>query len=247
MTTLAIMQPYLFPYIGYWQLMHAADRFVIYDDVNYIKGGWINRNRILINGEPSYITMPLHQASPNRLICEINLQATTSWRDKILKTLEITYAKSPYFAEVLPVIQQIVSYESENLAAFLAHQLQVLARCMGIQTEIVITSRTYNNAALSGQARIIDICRLERAKNYINAQGGQSLYDTESFKNAGLGLHFITMQALPYKQRCADFVPYLSIIDALMEIGPNNIMRYLNAYSMLSNPATNPQTSVVKT
>ena len=79
---IAIMQPYFFPYIGYWQLIHAVDHFVIYDDVNYIKGGWINRNRILINGKPAYITVPLHKASAFKRICDTDLQPSPFWRGR---------------------------------------------------------------------------------------------------------------------------------------------------------------------
>jgi hypothetical protein len=97
MKSLAIMQPYFFPYLGYWQLIHAVDRFIIYDDVNYIKGGWINRNRLLINGEPSYITVPLNQSSSNKRICDIALDQSSLWRNKLVKMVEMTYRKSPYF------------------------------------------------------------------------------------------------------------------------------------------------------
>ena len=108
---LAIMQPYFFPYVGYWQLLNAVDRFVVYDDVNYIKGGWINRNRILINGKPSYITIPLNRASPNNLICDLTLQTSPVWRRKMIKSIENTYRKAPYFDEIFPTIEKSINYE----------------------------------------------------------------------------------------------------------------------------------------
>ena len=151
---LAIMQPYFFPYIGYWQLIHAVDRFVIYDDVNYIKGGWVNRNRILINGEPAYITVPLCQSSPYKSICEIALQPSLLWRNKLVKMVEITYRKSPCFIEVFPIIEKMIRYESDNLSDYLAHQLQTLAVFMGIKTEFIVTSRCYGNNGLSRQERV---------------------------------------------------------------------------------------------
>jgi len=230
---LAIMQPYFFPYIGYWQLIHAVDRFVIYDDVSYIKGGWINRNRILINGNPSYITIPLSQSSPNKRICDIVLQPSPLWRNKLVKKVEMTYRKSPYFIEVFPVIEKIIRYESDSLSDYLTYQLQTLAVFMGITTEFVVTSRFYGNSDLFGQDRVLDICKHEVATTYINPQGGRTLYDTETFCSADIDLRFIFMQALYYKQRAVNFVPFLSIIDALMEIGPIKIKYHLDAFDLL--------------
>lgn len=228
------MQPYFFPYIGYWQLIHAADRFVIYDDVNYIKGGWINRNRILINGEPAYVTAPLSQSSQYKRICDIALQSGTVWREKLVKMIGNTYRKAPWFDEVFPVIDRIIHNEAQNLAEYLAHQLRTFAVFMGIKTEFVVSSRCYENNSLVGQARILDICKRESATTYINPQGGQALYDTDTFRDSSVDLRFIVMRTLTYKQRTAGFVPYLSIIDALMEVGPTEIQRHLDAFDLIA-------------
>ena len=233
MANLAIMQPYFFPYIGYWQLIHAVDRFVIYDDVNFIKGGWINRNRLLINGEPAYITAPLHQPSPFKRISDTTLLSSSIWRDKLVKMVEMTYRKSPCFAEVFPVIEKLLRHETDNLSDYLAYQLQTLATFMGISTEFVLSSRCYQNDELAGQERILDICKREGASTYINLQGGQALYDGEAFHSAGIYLRFIIMQPIQYKQRAAEFVGRLSIIDALMEIGPIGIRHHLSAFKLI--------------
>ncbi|AKZ64639.1 WbqC-like protein [Herbaspirillum hiltneri N3] len=230
MTRLAIMQPYFFPYIGYWQLIQAADRFVIYDDVNYINRGWINRNRLLINGEPTLITLPLRQASQNKKICDIDIAPTAEWLKKMLRMVEVTYKKAPYFNDVFPVIEGVLTYERSNLADYLAHHLQTMASFMEIETEFVVTSRDYANSQLAAQERIIDIARREQADVYINAQGGKELYDAASFSQVGIDLRFIAMRPLPYPQRGSGFTPYLSIIDALMEVGPKQIRSHLDAY-----------------
>lgn len=233
MKTIAVMQPYFFPYIGYWQLIHAVDVFVIYDDVNFIKGGWINRNRILINAEPAYITVPLQQPSSFKRICDTSLQLSPVWRDKLVKMIEMTYRKSPFFLEVFPVIAKVIFYESDKLADFLANQLQTLATFMGIKTEFVLTSRIYENDNLSSQKRVLDICKREGAVVYINAQGGQSLYNASDFNNSGIELRFIAMKPLPYKQKAPEFIPYLSIIDVLMELGPIEIKQHLDAHEFV--------------
>lgn len=230
---LAIMQPYLFPYIGYWQLIHAANRFVIYDDVNYIKGGWINRNRILIKGEPAYITVPLHRASPFKRICDTTLLPSRVWRDKQVKTVEITYRKAPNFAAVFPVLERLIRHETDSLPDFLVHQLRALSAFMGINTEFVPTSRCYGNSDLRGQARVLDICRRERVTIFVNLPGGQKLYDPTAFRGLGVDLRFVVMQSLPYHQRSKGFVPYLSVIDALMEVGPIETRRYLDAFDLV--------------
>lgn len=235
---LAIMQPYFFPYIGYWQLIHAVDRFVIFDDVNYITRGWVNRNRILINGEPTYITVPLHQASQNKRICDIASQSSPVWRDKLVKSVEITYRKAPFFAEVFPIVEQLIRHETDSLSGYLVYQLQTLSAFMGINTEFVRTSRCYENNGLSGQVRVLDICKRECATAYINPWGGQVLYDAETFREAGMDMRFIVMHLLPYRQRTAGFVSCLSIIDALMEVGPVEIMHHLDAFDLIMSPVT---------
>ena len=137
---LGIMQPYFFPHVGYWQLLNVVDRFVIYDDVSFIKGGWVNRNRILINGGPSYITAPLSHASPNKRICDLSLQVQPDWRRKISKSIENTYRRSPYFSEVFPEIEQQLGCPASNLADYLANHLRAMATLLGINTEFVVTS-----------------------------------------------------------------------------------------------------------
>jgi hypothetical protein len=232
MTALAIMQPYLFPYIGYWQLLKATQRFVVYGDVNYINRGWINRNRILLNGAPGLITLPLLQASQNRKIDEIDIAPAAQWQRRMLRSLEMAYRKAPCFDEVYPLLEGILAHEDRNLAGFLTHQLQVLARFMGLQTQIVSSSRVYANAHLSAQERILDICRQEGATRYINAQGGRSLYEPQAFAERGIALRFIAMRALPYRQRSEGFTPYLSIVDALMENGAEGIGAHLEAFDL---------------
>jgi hypothetical protein len=229
---LAIMQPYFFPYIGYWQLIYAVDRFVIYDDVNFIKKGWINRNRILINGEPGYITIPLVGASQNKRICDIEMQTSAHWRNKMLKSIEFNYRKSPFFDEIFGEINRLISNPATNLAQFLAQSLEDIATLLGISTEFVRSSRDYGNSSLRGQDRILDICDREGATSYINAPGGQALYDTASFANANIDLCFSSGRISPYPQRAGEFVPNLSIIDALMEVGVSGVCERLREFDL---------------
>lgn len=230
---LAIMQPYFFPYIGYWQLIHAVDRFVIYDDVNYIVRGWVNRNRILINDEPIYVTASLHQASQNKKICDTELQPSPFWRNKLVKMVETTYRKSPCFTEVFPFVEQLISYETDKLSDYLIYQLRALAAFMDINTEFIVTSRCYLNNHLSGQERILDICVQEGATTYINPQGGQALYDHVAFTQCEVDLKFLIPSPIEYKQFGAVHVPWLSIIDVMMFNSQSQLRTLLNQYELV--------------
>ena len=237
MTRIAVMQPYFFPYIGYWQLMYAVDRFIVYDDLTYIKRGWINRNRILINGSPAYITVPLSRLSSNRRICDICIHAAPEWRRRLLKMLATSYGKAPYYSQVFPVIERLIRHEAERLTDYLAYQLRSLAAFLGIDTEVVTSNGRYESEHLSGQNRVIAICKRESADTYINPIGGRTLYDPLFFKSEGVDLRFLLMRPLPYRQKGERFVPYLSIVDALMEIGPTGLKEHLEAYELVSGIA----------
>ncbi len=213
----AIMQPYLFPYIGYFQLMNAVDRWVVYDDVAFIKQGWINRNRILINGEPQMFTVPLHGASSFVLInqTEINQRIYPIWKSKFYKTLEQSYRKAPNFDVIFPLIKEVLDTEHKTISALALHGLKAVTGYLEISTTIVESSASYNNNDLRGEYRVLDICRQENAMEYINVPGGKHLYDKLEFEKKNIELHFIEPKLMPYNQFKGSFVPWLSIIDVL--------------------------------
>jgi hypothetical protein len=227
--TLAIMQPYFLPYLGYFQLMAKADAFVLFDDVPYINRGWINRNRININGEAHLFTVPLQQASQNRLICEILVGDDPAWRKKMLKSVQQAYARAPQISRTLPLLESIVNHPASNLADYLRHSLATLRDYMGLSTELIDSSRRYGNRELKAQARIIDICQREKAGNYINAIGGTELYERAAFEAAGMELAFLNPVLRPYDTGKVPFVPGMSIIDVLMHNDPEAVAEHLNA------------------
>lgn len=236
---LAIMQPYFFPYLGYWQLIHAVDRFVIYDDVNFIKNGWINRNRILVNGQPVWVTVPLRHASQNKRICDLELDVSGFRRERLLKTVTQAYRRTPCFDDAYPVIEAVVENPESRLASFLESAIRSICEWIGIGSELVSTSRSYENSQLQGAARILDICAKEKASMYVNAPGGTELYDAVAFRAQGTELRFIDSRPRPYLQRgTAEFVPHLSIIDAMMELGAGGIRSRLDEYDLVSAGAS---------
>ncbi|MFJ4133623.1 WbqC family protein [Pseudomonas cyclaminis] len=231
---LVIMQPYFMAYCGYWQLLNSADKFVIYDDVNYIKQGWINRNRLLVNKKPCFMTLPLKDASPFKKIKNIEL-IDTNWREKILKTIKNTYAKSIYFHEVYPALESIINFSSNNLADYVANSIVEVAGLLQMDTQIVRSSSIYMNDMMSAQERVLDICKQESADIYINAPGGRALYSFKEFSNAGIELKFISCPMVEYKQNSDEFTPYLSIIDQLMSTGIEAVKSNLDNYSLESS------------
>ena len=210
------MQPYFLPYLGYFQLSAAADRFVIYDDVQYMKGGYVNRNTILVGGEMSRMTVPLQKASPNRLIHEIEIVTGDHWRRKLLKTIGFAYSKAPHFKTVFPLVEDIVGNMETNLSSFLQYAITRVCDYLGIGTEIIPTSRVYENRHLNRVERVIDIVKCCGGETYINPIGGVELYDRQTFADQGIDLRFLEMKPVRYRQHTDDFVPNLSILDLVM-------------------------------
>jgi hypothetical protein len=231
--TIAIMQPYIFPYIGYFQLINAVDKFVIYDDVNFINKGWINRNQILVSGKGHLFTIPLKEASQNKLILEVELALNDPWKKKFLKTIQQSYQKAPNYQKVFLLIEEIVNFESETIAELTLYALQKVCVYMHIETEIVPSSGIYNNTDLKGQDRILDICKQENASHYINPIGGMELYEKNKFEKEHIRLDFIKSTASPYLQFKNAFVPWLSIIDILMFNDDENIAKLLKEFELI--------------
>ena len=233
--TLAIMQPYFLPYIGYVQLMNAVDTFVLYDDVAFINRGWINRNRLLINGQEYLFTVPLRDASQNKRINEVKLADDPKWRSKLLKTIEQGYRKAPHYGTVMPLTEKIVNFATDSIADLVYNSLVELNQYLGLTTRLVVSSSVYGNDQLKAQERILDICRQENATRYINPIGGIELYDKPSFAQAGIELNFIEAKRIDYPQlsRAGNFIPWLSVLDALMFCDVPTVRTMLGEYELV--------------
>jgi hypothetical protein len=230
MKKVAIMQPYLFPYIGYFQLINAVDEYVIYDDVQFIKGGWINRNNILIGGRKNLVTFPLIGASANKNINEIHIQQNL---DKLEKTIFMAYSKAPYITNVSKLIKNIFDYNERNLARFAGNSIVEVSKYLDLQTRFIYSSDLDKKDELSAQPMVIDICKKLEADTYINAIGGTELYDKEAFAKQDIELKFLKPSLPEYKQFNNEFIPGLSIIDILMFNDIEKIKSMLNDYELL--------------
>lgn len=214
-----IMQPYFFPYLGYFQLINSVDKFVFYDDVNFIKQGWINRNQIKVNNQKSMFTVPVKKASSFELINETELhpQLYAKWRRKFGKTLEQAYGKTPRFDKVYPLINDILERDFEKVSDLAAESVRSISAYLGMDKEFYISSRSFStNQDLDRADRIIDITKRLGAEEYVNSPGGRSLYCKKYFQSNGITLHFIEPSLPEYTQTGKEFISGLSIIDILM-------------------------------
>lgn len=232
--TVSMMQPYLFPYLGYFQLIARSDVFVLGDDLQYAKASWINRNRILVNGQPKLITFPLRKA---HLFASINQRWLSEQypheAQKILKTLEQSYAQAPYKAETMELVRGILAHPERNLARFIENSIRRICAHLHIATPIRIGSELGLPARMDKQERVISIVQKMRGELYINSIGGTALYSHELFNRHGLTLRFLRMDDLSYPQLNHPFVPALSIIDVLMFNSRSEVQAMLKRFALV--------------
>ena len=225
---IAIMQPYFFPYIGYFQLISAVDEFVIYDNIEFTKKGWINRNRILVNGQDAYITLPLKRDSDYLDVRERFLADSWPRESRImLNRIAETYRKAPNFGLVFPLIEKCILFDENNLFRFILNSLVLINEYLQIPTPLLASSTILIDHELKAEEKVMALCKARNATEYINPIGGLKLYQKGDFQRAGLNLHFLKSNDITYKQFENHFVPWLSIIDVMMFNSKEEIKKYL--------------------
>ncbi len=228
------MQPYLFPYIGYFQLINSVDEFVLYDDVSFIKQGWINRNNILLNGARHLFTIPVQGISSHSPINQTMISdKPVNWQAKLLGTLAQAYKKAPFFKDVFPIVEAVLGdCSGKNIATVSAKSLSAVMQYLSIETNLITSSAVFENEHLKNEGRVIDICLKQEADEYFNAIGGSELYSRDHFLTNGIKLHFIKSRPVSYTQFKDEFVAGLSIIDVLMFNNVGEIANMLNEYEL---------------
>lgn len=231
---LGIMQPYFFPYIGYWQLLTAVDIFIIYDNLEYSKKGWINRNRMLLNGKDVLFTLPLKGDSDYLNIDQRKI-AESFDKDKMLNRFAAAYRKAPYFDQTFPLVERLVQWNKENLFWFLYHSVVSIVEHLAIQVEIRISSQVPIDHTLKSQDKVLAMCKATGADTYINAIGAlaMGLYSRKKFQEKEVELKFIKTNPIEYKQFGNEFVPWLSIIDVMMFNPLERTREYLDKYELV--------------
>ena len=219
----AIMQPYFFPYIGYFQLIAAVDLFIVYDNIKYTKKGWINRNRLLNNGKAAVFSLPLRSGSDSLDVRDRELAADFR-RNKLLNQINGAYRRAPFFAQTFSLIERVVRHEDSNLFRYVEHSILRTCEHLGIATEVRRSSEVAADHSLKGQERVLALCEAVGTTNYVNAIGGVHLYSRDEFQTRGVRLEFIESTPFEYAQFGGDFVPWLSIIDVMM-FNPLDVIR----------------------
>ncbi len=232
----AIMQPYFFPYLGYFQLMNAVDIFVVYDNVEFSKKGWIQRNRMLLNGKEELFSLPLKRASDFLDIRERHLADNyLETNKKTLRKLENAYSKAPNFKKIFPIIQKCFLFEDhKNLFEFLLFSIKEMRSLLNLNSELKVSSHLEGDERLKNKMRVIRLCQILNATTYINPIGGQKLYNKSEFENQGVLLKFLKMEEFSYSQQgVKDFVPWLSTIDVLMYNDMSIVATLLDKYELI--------------
>ena len=231
---LGIMQPYFLPYIGYWQLIASVDEFIVYDNIQYTKKGWINRNRILVNGKDSYITLPLKKDSDFLDVKDRYLADTWAVeKNKMLNIINQNYKKAPYFDEAFNVIVDCILYDTNNLFVFLLHSIYIIKEYLDIKTPITISSNVDINHKLKAEQKVIEFCKAKKASTYINAIGGEKLYSKKLFADQGIELNFIKSNPILFKQFRDQCLPWLSILDVMMFNPKEYVQQMLTEYKLI--------------
>jgi len=223
---LAIMQPYFLPYIGYFQLMGAVDAFVIYDNIKYTKKGWINRNRLLRDGEPALFSLPLAKDSDQLDVRERRLSLAFD-RPKLMNQFVEAYRHAPQFKSLHPRLERIVNYPDNSLFRYLLHSIEQIREQLGLPTRLIVSSDIPVDHELRGQDRVLAICKALGASCYVNPTGGVDLYQQDAFAQQGVELRFLRSTLPDYEQGKHPFVPALSVIDVLMFNTPDAVHRML--------------------
>lgn len=227
-----IWQPYFLPYIGYFQLISMVDKFVIYDNIEYTKKGWINRNRFLCNGTDKLFTLSLKKDSDYLNVAEREISNQFD-KKKLLNQLEMSYKKAPYFTTNMPIINEIITYEESNLFRYIFHSVQCICKMLDIDTEIIVSSSVRIDHSLKGQDKVLAFCERLDADTYINSIGGIALYNRDEFKKRNIDLLFFKCNDIVYSQFNNEFVSNLSIIDVMMFNSTEEIKKMLTQYTIL--------------
>jgi hypothetical protein len=232
--TVGIMQPYLFPYIGYFQLIQAVDVFVVYDNIQFTKKGWIHRNRFLQNGADTMFSLSLKKDSDFLDVNQRELADVffTDDRKKMLNQLRNAYQKAPHFKEVFPIIEQCLMQDERNLFTFIYSTIQAVCSYLEIPTKLMVSSSIEIDHSLRNKHKVLALCHALHAQQYINPSGGVELYEKAEFSADGIALQFIKSQPIVYPQLGSPFVPWLSIVDVMMFNDRASIQTFLRSYEL---------------
>ena len=211
------MQPYFFPYLGYFQLVNAVDTFVFYDTVNFINRGWINRNYLKNN---MLFTIPILNKSQYVAITDTKVDWSSNKPKKLLKSLSLNYSKSPYKDEVISLVEKVLETKPTTISELAISSISAVCKYLGITTTLKVCSEEKYDQSSDRVGNLISICKSEGGTDYINAIGGASLYSDEDFSKENISLRFINTQNSA------------SILDTMMDYSVDKISSQLAEYQL---------------
>jgi hypothetical protein len=223
----AVMQPYLFPHLGYYQLVNTVDKFVFYDDVTFIKGGYINRNNILSNGKSFRFSIPVVGMSSNKLINELHFDSNVK---KTIKTFQQSYSKAPNYQNVIEIVEKVLFDQNRNVSHICSESIIYVFEYLNIDIDFFKSSDLTYDRNLSAEKKLFAISAILEDRNYINSPGGRNLYSKQNFDDNNVKLSFIDMQPVTYKQSFNEYIPNLSMIDVLMWNSKAEVIELLSRY-----------------
>jgi hypothetical protein len=216
---LAIMQPYFFPYVGYFQLIKSVDHFIFLDNVNFIKKGWINRNQFLVSGAPHLFTIALKNVSQNALISDTMIYNKESSRADLINLIDRNYGAAEFKHIGIELVEQSFSSLSGNTICELAARTVCTAsKMLGLNTSFSFAS-DYDCDGATGARRILALCEHLSATHYVNLPGGKDLYCERDFQQRKIELQFLDVTLREYPVATFDWIPRLSVLDLIMNNG----------------------------
>ncbi|MGO9022561.1 MAG: WbqC family protein [Syntrophobacteraceae bacterium] len=233
--TLGIMQPYFLPYVGYFSLIMAADEWIVFDPVQFIRHGWIERNRILKPNEGwQYISVPLVKLPRETLIKDTRIRVEEPWRQKIFRQLEHYRKHAPYYSEVYAFLEKSFEYETNSITRLNTHLINCTCRYIGIpfSAHIYSNMNLIHDEITNPGEWALNIAKAVNAKGYVNPPGGVELFDKEKFRSAGINLKFLKNNLSSYNQKRPVFEPRLSIIDVMMFCAPEEARALVRDYEL---------------
>ncbi|NTV29132.1 MAG: WbqC family protein [Candidatus Omnitrophica bacterium] len=220
----AIHQPQYLPWLGYFEKMARADVFVLLDNVQFKKNEWQNRNRIRTSQGWQWLTVPVRHGLGQR-ISEVRLNAAVDWRAQHRKAVELNYRKAPFFGQYWPRLSALYDLEWDSLGELNIAVVRLLAELLGVSTRLVTSSEL---PVTSGKTqRLVDICRALDCDAYLAGAGCEKYMDFGLFSSSGIQLEVQAYRHPVYPQQWGrageGFVPYLSVLDLLLNCGPESL------------------------
>jgi hypothetical protein len=233
---LAAMQPYFFPYLGYFSLIDYSDQFILFDPVQHIRHGWIERNRVLKPGEGwQYVSVPLEKHSRGTLIKDLQIKNASDWQDRILRQLQHYKKRSPYYANTMEVLKACFSEEFTSIVKLNEKCLVEVCNYLGIEYNFRIFSEMELKIGPVHHAGewALRISEAMGAAEYVNPPGGEEIFDKKQFNDAGIELKFLKSRLPEYSQRRPVFENGLSIIDVMMFKSAEEIRDMIDDYDFI--------------